>query len=101
MGLDLRGLSTLGIVSSKLYMKDDFSEFLFAFLLSLSFSNGLYCNRKEFAPLGSKVFPFSAKQFRQLPPLKVYSFKLYIQASLSRYLGIKGERNTNIKYVSQ
>ena len=46
------------------------------------FWKGVYSKRKEFAPNGSKFFPFrvdpfsgrSQKQFWQLPPLKVYPF---------------------------
>ena len=53
---------------------------------NITFWKGVHPKRKEFAPLGSEFFPFRGDPFperrqtilKDLPPLKVYSFLLWL-----------------------
>ena len=49
---------TLGRFSSIFDKGDKFCDFLYAFLYSNPLLKGVYSKRKEFAPKGSKFFPF-------------------------------------------
>ena len=58
---------------------DNICDFLFAFLHTIPFWKWIYSNRKAFAPMGSKCFPFRVdpfqkgdKQFWQFPTIKVH-----------------------------
>ena len=71
--------------STIFYKEDNFWYFLFAVWMFNPFRKGVYSKRKEFAPTGSKFFPFRVdtvfqmggkNSLTELPPLKVYSLPL-------------------------
>ena len=70
-----------------MYLGDNLCDFVFSFLHMKPLLKRVYSKRKEFAPKGSKFFPFRVdlfsewrqKPFRQeLPPLKVHPFTFRI-----------------------
>ena len=72
-------LETLGRVYVVFFTKkDDFCDFLFVFLHIKPLQKGVYSKRKEFAPNGSKFFPFRVDYFSvdsktiltEVPPIK-------------------------------
>ena len=53
-------------VSSKFYKVENFNDFMFAFLEpSQALFENVYSKRKEFAPPGSKFFPFRVDHFSE------------------------------------
>ena len=67
------------------YKGDNFHDFLFAFLHIKSLLKGIYFKRKEFAPRGSKFFPFRVEPFsevrqktKELSLIKVYQTFKYL-----------------------
>ena len=72
------------------YKDDNLCDFLFAFLRTKSLIKGVNSKRKEFAPTGSKFFPFRVdrlsegrQQFWQLPPLNVSFDVIYLYNVIS------------------
>ena len=61
---DLRGLDTRSRFSP-FYKGDKLRNFMFAFLLIKTLLKGVHSKRKEFAPRGSKFFPFRVDPFSE------------------------------------
>ena len=88
---ELRGLNTLGTFFCLFVRELFFFTFCLLECTQIPFWKGVYSKRKEFAPSGSKVFPFTAdplsegdKTNQKLPPLKVSRFPfIYILKVLS------------------
>ena len=69
----LRGLNTLGVFSAMFHKRDNFCDFLLAFLHIKLLLNRICSKREEFAPIGSKFFPFKVDCFtvRQITIVKI------------------------------
>ena len=59
----LSGMDTLGRFSVVFYKGDNTFTSCFPFWIPNPFSKGAYSKRKEFAPIGSKFFPFRVDHF--------------------------------------
>ena len=59
------GLDTPGRFSAIFNMGDNFCDFLFGFLHTNPLLKRVHSNRKEFAPKGSKLFPFRVDSFSE------------------------------------
>ena len=62
---DLMELDTLGRFSANFIKRDNFYDFLIAFLRIIPLLKRVYFKRKEFAPMRSKFFPFKVDPFSQ------------------------------------
>ena len=60
---DLRRLDILGRFFCHFYKGDNFCDFLFAYLCTNPLLKGVFSKMKEFAPTGSKFFPFRVDPF--------------------------------------